>query len=40
MNLRQVVMDAEEAAGLTAVLKPTLAVPHHYPSTAAGWATG
>ncbi|TDW24488.1 MBL fold metallo-hydrolase [Kribbella kalugense] len=30
MNLRQVVMDAEEAANLTAVLKPTLAVPHHY----------
>jgi L-ascorbate metabolism protein UlaG (beta-lactamase superfamily) len=30
MNLRQVVMNAEEAAGLTAVLKPTLAVPHHY----------
>jgi len=30
MNLRQVVMDAEEAAGLTAVLNPTLAVPHHY----------
>ncbi|MEV6877356.1 MBL fold metallo-hydrolase [Amycolatopsis sp. NPDC051128] len=30
MNHQQVVMDAEEAAGLTAVLKPTLAVPHHY----------
>ena len=30
MNLRQVVMDAEEAANLTAILKPTLAVPHHY----------
>ncbi|GAB2807178.1 MBL fold metallo-hydrolase [Actinoallomurus bryophytorum] len=30
MNLRQVVMDAEEAAGLTAALNPTLAVPHHY----------
>jgi L-ascorbate metabolism protein UlaG (beta-lactamase superfamily) len=30
MNLQQVVMDAEEAAALTAVLKPTLAVPHHY----------
>ncbi|WP_042377344.1 MBL fold metallo-hydrolase [Streptacidiphilus melanogenes] len=27
---RQVVMDAEDAAGLTAVLRPTLAVPHHY----------
>ncbi len=30
MDLQQVVMDAEEAAGLTAALKPTLAVPHHY----------
>jgi L-ascorbate metabolism protein UlaG (beta-lactamase superfamily) len=30
LDLRQVVMDAEEAAALTAVLKPTLAVPHHY----------
>ncbi|WP_326948999.1 MBL fold metallo-hydrolase [Amycolatopsis sp. NBC_01307] len=30
LNLQQVVMDAEEAAGLTAALKPTLAVPHHY----------
>jgi L-ascorbate metabolism protein UlaG (beta-lactamase superfamily) len=30
MNLQQVVMDAEEAAGLTAALKPTLAVAHHY----------
>lgn len=30
MNMRQVVMDAEQAAALTAVLKPTLAVPHHY----------
>ena len=30
MDMHQVVMDAEEAAGLTAVLKPTLAVPHHY----------
>lgn len=30
MNLRQVVMDAEEAAALTAVLKPAVAVPHHY----------
>jgi len=36
MNLRQVVMDAEEAAGLTAVLKPTLAVPHHY-AFHSGW---
>ncbi|MEV8372852.1 MBL fold metallo-hydrolase [Kribbella sp. NPDC056861] len=30
MNLKQVVMNAEEAAALTAVLKPTLAIPHHY----------
>ncbi|SFW70922.1 MBL fold metallo-hydrolase [Amycolatopsis australiensis] len=30
MNLRQVVMNAAEAAGLTAALRPTLAVPHHY----------
>jgi L-ascorbate metabolism protein UlaG (beta-lactamase superfamily) len=30
MDLRQVVMDAEEAAGLTAALRPALAVPHHY----------
>jgi L-ascorbate metabolism protein UlaG (beta-lactamase superfamily) len=30
LNLRQVVMDAEEAAELTAALKPTLAVPQHY----------
>ncbi|MCR6482887.1 MBL fold metallo-hydrolase [Amycolatopsis sp. OK19-0408] len=29
-NLRQVVMDAEEAAQLTAVLRPKLAVPQHY----------
>ena len=29
-NLQQVVMDAEQAAELTAVLKPTLALPHHY----------
>jgi L-ascorbate metabolism protein UlaG (beta-lactamase superfamily) len=36
MNLRQVVMDAEQAAGLTAVLKPTLAVPHHY-AFHSGW---
>ncbi|GGL91679.1 MBL fold metallo-hydrolase [Nakamurella endophytica] len=26
----QVVMDAEQAADLTAVLQPTLAIPHHY----------
>ncbi|MGW4057024.1 MBL fold metallo-hydrolase [Amycolatopsis sp. NPDC004747] len=30
LHLQQVVMDAEEAAGLTAALKPALAVPHHY----------
>ncbi|MFJ3446585.1 MBL fold metallo-hydrolase [Streptomyces sp. NPDC086081] len=30
LNLEQSVMNAEQAAGLTAVLKPTLAVPHHY----------
>jgi L-ascorbate metabolism protein UlaG (beta-lactamase superfamily) len=36
MNLRRVVMDAQEAAGLTAVLKPTLAVPHHY-AFHSGW---
>ena len=36
MDLRQVVMDAEEAAALTAVLKPTLAVPHHY-AFHSGW---
>jgi L-ascorbate metabolism protein UlaG (beta-lactamase superfamily) len=36
MNLQQVVMDAEEAAGLTAVLNPTLAVPHHY-AFHSGW---
>ena len=36
MNLQQVVMDAEQAAGLTAVLEPTLAVPHHY-AFHSGW---
>jgi L-ascorbate metabolism protein UlaG (beta-lactamase superfamily) len=36
MNLQQVVMSAEDAAGLTAVLKPTLAVPHHY-AFHSGW---
>ncbi|HEY3688095.1 MAG TPA: MBL fold metallo-hydrolase [Streptosporangiaceae bacterium] len=36
MNLRQVVMGAEEAAGLTAALNPTLAVPHHY-AFHSGW---
>jgi L-ascorbate metabolism protein UlaG (beta-lactamase superfamily) len=30
MNMRQVVMDAEQAAELTAALRPTLAIPHHY----------
>jgi L-ascorbate metabolism protein UlaG (beta-lactamase superfamily) len=30
MNFEQVVMDAEQAAALTAVLKPAMAVPHHY----------
>ena len=30
MNLQQVVMDATQAAELTAALKPTLAVPQHY----------
>jgi L-ascorbate metabolism protein UlaG (beta-lactamase superfamily) len=35
-NLQQVVMNAEQAAGLAAVLKPTLAVPHHYAFTS-GW---
>ncbi|GAB3168380.1 MBL fold metallo-hydrolase [Amycolatopsis stemonae] len=29
-NLAQVVMNAEQAAELTAVLRPTLAIPHHY----------
>jgi L-ascorbate metabolism protein UlaG (beta-lactamase superfamily)/pimeloyl-ACP methyl ester carboxylesterase len=33
---RQVVMDADEAAELTAVLKPELAMPHHYAFTS-GW---
>jgi L-ascorbate metabolism protein UlaG (beta-lactamase superfamily)/pimeloyl-ACP methyl ester carboxylesterase len=33
---RQVVMDADEAAKLTAVLKPELAIPHHYAFTS-GW---
>jgi len=36
MNMRQVVMDAQQAAGLTAALKPTLAVPHHY-AFHSGW---
>ena len=36
MNLGQVVMNAEEAAGLTAMLNPTLAVPHHY-AFHSGW---
>lgn len=29
-NMLQVVMDAEAAAALTAVLSPTIALPHHY----------
>jgi L-ascorbate metabolism protein UlaG (beta-lactamase superfamily) len=33
MNRRQVVMNAEEAAALSAVLKPAVAVPHHYAFT-------
>jgi L-ascorbate metabolism protein UlaG (beta-lactamase superfamily) len=33
---RQVVMNADEAAELTAVLKPELAIPHHYAFTS-GW---
>lgn len=33
---KQVVMNAEEAAQLTAVLKPDLAIPHHYAFTG-GW---
>lgn len=36
LNMEQVVMDANEAAGLAAVLKPTLAVPHHY-AFHSGW---
>ncbi|MCU1614883.1 MAG: hypothetical protein JWO98_2423 [Frankiales bacterium] len=30
MNLEQTVMNAQQAAELTAMLKPTLAIPHHY----------
>jgi L-ascorbate metabolism protein UlaG (beta-lactamase superfamily) len=30
LGLEQVVMDAEQAAALTAVLRPSVAVPHHY----------
>jgi L-ascorbate metabolism protein UlaG (beta-lactamase superfamily) len=33
---RQVVMNAKEAAELTAILKPELAIPHHYAFTS-GW---
>lgn len=36
MNMIQVVMDAEQAASLTAVLKPSVAVPHHY-AFHSGW---
>ncbi|MFG2512557.1 MBL fold metallo-hydrolase [Streptomyces sp. NPDC048584] len=35
-NLAQVVMNAHEAAGLAAVLKPTLAIPQHY-AFHSGW---
>ena len=35
-NMQQTVMDAEQAAGLTAVLKPSLAIPHHY-AFHSGW---
>jgi L-ascorbate metabolism protein UlaG (beta-lactamase superfamily) len=35
-NDRQVVMNADDAARLTAVLKPELAIPHHYAFTS-GW---
>ncbi|MQY21459.1 MBL fold metallo-hydrolase [Nocardia macrotermitis] len=30
LNMRQVVMNAQEAAELTAALAPTMAIPHHY----------
>jgi L-ascorbate metabolism protein UlaG (beta-lactamase superfamily) len=33
MNLQQVVMNAEQAAELAAVLRPALAIPHHYAFT-------
>jgi L-ascorbate metabolism protein UlaG (beta-lactamase superfamily) len=36
MNDRQVVMNATEAAELTAVLRPGVAIPHHYAFTS-GW---
>jgi L-ascorbate metabolism protein UlaG (beta-lactamase superfamily) len=36
LNLTQVVMDAEQAAELTAVLRPRLAVPQHY-AFHSGW---
>lgn len=32
-HMQQIVMDAEQAAALTAVLNPTLALPHHYAFT-------
>ena len=35
-NLMQVVMNAEQAAELTSVLKPTVAIPHHY-ALHSGW---
>jgi L-ascorbate metabolism protein UlaG (beta-lactamase superfamily) len=36
MNDAQVVMNATEAAALTAVLRPSVAIPHHYAFTS-GW---
>ncbi len=36
MNRRQVVMSAQDAAGLTAALRPALAIPHHY-AFHSGW---
>jgi L-ascorbate metabolism protein UlaG (beta-lactamase superfamily) len=36
MHGQQVVMNATEAAELTAVLRPTMAIPHHYAFTS-GW---
>ena len=36
MNLEQVVMNAIQAAELTAVLRPDVAIPHHYAFTS-GW---
>ena len=36
MNTEQVVMDADEAAALTAALNPAVAIPHHY-AFHSGW---